>query len=350
MSVEAPSGALNVPVIAFCTNGGPLIGLGHLRRSMTLAGVLQSHGAVVRFAVNRAPGVLEVLRQAGFEGVSVGKEGELDLSEILRHIEEWGAQALVIDSYAVQGQHLARPGMPVLAVIDDLADQAWPVDLVINGAANAHDLVYRTSPHTRLLLGTHYALLREEFAQEPNRLIRKAVQRVLVAVGGMDRFGLTLRLAEWTREALGGVALDIVVGPFFGEDDTRQLERAARSQTYITLHRDPPKIRDLMLSCDVAIAGGGQTTYELAATGTPGLAIRIFGNQTGNVTALSAKGTLMWVGDAQDNDLHEKVLRALVHLSGEPGRREAMSRSGRLLVDGCGAQRVARAMLDVCNR
>jgi UDP-2,4-diacetamido-2,4,6-trideoxy-beta-L-altropyranose hydrolase len=339
-----------MPVIAFCTNGGPLIGLGHLRRCMTLAGVLQSHGVVVRFAVNRAPGVLEVLRQAGFEGVSVGKEGDLDLAEVLQHIEAWGPQALVIDSYTVQGQLLARPGMPVLAVIDDLADQTWPVDLVINGAANAHELVYRTSPHTRLLLGTQYALLREEFAQEPNRLIRKAVQRVLIAVGGMDRFGLTLRLMEWTREALGEVALDVVVGPFFSEDDTHQLERATKAEGRVVVHRDPPKIRDLMLSCDVAIAGGGQTTYELAATGTPSLAIRIFDNQTGNVTALSAKNTLMWVGDAQDKDLHEKVLRALVQLSDEPGRRETMSRSGRLLVDGGGAQRVARAFLDICNR
>jgi spore coat polysaccharide biosynthesis predicted glycosyltransferase SpsG len=317
---------------------------------MTLAGVLLSHGAVVRFAVNRVPGVLEVLRQAGFEGVSVGKEGELDFSAVLPHIEEWEAQALVIDSYTVQGQHLARPGMPVLAVIDDLADQTWPVDLVINGGANAQELVYRTSPHTRLLLGTQYALLREEFAQEPSRLIRKVVERVLISVGGVDQLGLTRRLMEWTREALGGVALEVVVGPFFREDDTRQLERAARAEGRVVLHRDPPKIRDLMLGCDVAIAGGGQTTYELAATGTPSLAIRIFDNQTGNVTALSAKNTLMWVGDAQDKDLHEKVLRALVQLSDEPGRREAMSRSGRLLVDGCGAQRVARAFLDLCSR
>lgn len=337
-------------LVAFCTNGGPLIGLGHLRRCMTLAGVLQGHGAVARFAVNLAPGVLEVLRQAGFEGVSVGEGGDLDLSEVLRHIQEWDAQALVIDSYTVQGHQLARPGMPVLAVIDDLADQTWPVDLVINGGANAHELVYRTSPHTRLLLGTPYALVREEFAQEPNRLTRKVVQRVLIAVGGMDQFGLTLRLMEWTREALGGVAMEVIVGPFFSEDETHQLERATRAEGRVTLHRDPPKIRDLMLSCDVAIAGGGQTVYELAATGTPSLAIRMFDNQTGNVTALAAKGTLTWVGDAQDKDLHEKVHRALGQLSGEPERREAMSRDGRLLVDGCGAQRVARTLLDVCNR
>jgi len=317
---------------------------------MALAGVLRSHGAAVRFAVNRAPGVLEVLRQAGFEGVSVGKEGDLDLSAVMPDIEKWGAQALVIDSYSVQGQHLARPGLPVLAVIDDLAAQSWPVDLVINGAAGADRLPYSTPPHTQLLVGERYALLREEFAREPNRSVRRVVERVLISVGGMDRHGLTRQLMAWTRRALPEAAMEVVVGPFFAPSEIRRLEQAAQAESRITLHRDPATIRDLMVSCDLAVTGGGQTTYELAATGTPALSIRIFENQTGNLAGLSAKGALRWVGDVRDGDLGDKVQCGLAELAAKPDQREAMSRSGRRLVDGRGAERAAKAVVNLCNR
>ena len=199
------------------------------------------------------------------------------------------------------------------------------------------------------MLGAQYALLQEEFFREPNRPIRKVVQRVLVSVGGTDRFELTRRLVEWTRTALRGVSIDILAAPFFGEHDTRQLQRTAGTEGNIILHRDSTKIRDLMLSCDVAVSGGGQTAYELAATGTPSLSIRIADNQTCSLEGLSAKGTLLWIGDVRDDDLGEKFLRALTQVS-DAGLRESMSVSGRLLVDGYGAQRVANTMLEVCNR
>ena len=108
-------------------------------------------------------------------------------------------------------------------------------------------------------------------------------------------------------------------------------------------------MRDLMLACDVAITGGGQTTYELAATGTPGLAIRLADNQTGNLRGLSAHGAIRWVGDATDGDLKNKLLDALQDLAENREKRTEMNRAGRRLVDGRGAKRVAQAIIKACT-
>ena len=235
---------------------------------------------------------LKLLRKYGFESVGVGKDDARDLGQTLDHVYRWGARALVIDSYEVREECLSRVRASLVAVIDDLADRSLPVDLVINGAANACELAYRTSPGTRLLLGPEYVLLRKEFAQAPTRSISANVKRVLITVGGMDPHVLTPRLIAWTQEALEGVAIDVVVGPFFGEDSVAQAEKMAAGNPAVAVHRDPAAIRNLMLACDLALTGGGQTTYELAATGTPAVAIRIADNQTGNLKGLSTCGAL----------------------------------------------------------
>jgi spore coat polysaccharide biosynthesis predicted glycosyltransferase SpsG len=102
-----------------------------------------------------------------------------------------------------------------------------------------------------------------------------------------------------------------------------------------------------MLAADLALCGGGQTTYELAATGTPAIAVRTAENQTVNLNGLSAAGSLIWAGNANDADLESKVTCELATLAGDAVRRAAMSRQGRMLVDGQGAARVTKSILSL---
>lgn len=338
------------PVVVFRTCGGATVGLGHVRRCMTLAQALAAEGAEVHFVVDAEPTVEAILRQHGFDVMCVGSDDEPELCETARAACAWGAQALVCDSYAIRGEYLAGLPVPVVAVIDDLADRPLPVGLVINPAAGACALAYETEAGTKLLLGPDYALLRAEFAQEPTREIRPTVQRVLITVGGADPFDLTPRLIACTQQALGRLRVDVVVGPFWSAESQGGLSRAAAADGAVTLHHDPAGMRELMLAVDLAIAGGGQTVYELAATGTPAVALQLAPNQRGNLRGLAEGGALVWAGDARDPDLTTLVGDALTAVANDRERRQAMSRCGRRLVDGQGARRVARALLEACGR
>jgi UDP-2,4-diacetamido-2,4,6-trideoxy-beta-L-altropyranose hydrolase len=338
------------PVIAFRTDGSTDLGFGHIRRCLTLAQALQKKGSITRFVVNREPSVEKMLQKYGLDGAVVEAQADRDLSQTLGYVRRWGGvQALIVDSYGVSGECFEDIHEPVIVVIDDLADRPLPVDLVVNGAVNAGELSYRTSPQTRLLLGPEYALLREEFSSDPDRRIRTRVERVLIITGGADPSALTPKLIAWTHKAIGKVAQDVVVGPFFTDDVLRQIEKLVDNDSSIILHRDPQHLRDLMLKCDVAIAGGGQTTYELAATGTPAVTIRLAYNQSGNLRGLSAHGSLEWAGDIHEGDLERRVIGTLRSLAENPDKRAAMSRTGRALVDGQGAGRVAKAVLDLAG-
>ena len=104
-----------------------------------------------------------------------------------------------------------------------------------------------------------------------------------------------------------------------------------------------------MLKCDLALTGGGQTTYELAATGAPTIAVRLASNQTGNLLGLAARGALFWAGDVGEPDLQDKIRQAILVLAENRDTRQKMSYAGRLLVDGRGADRVAEEILQLCG-
>jgi spore coat polysaccharide biosynthesis predicted glycosyltransferase SpsG len=292
--------------------------------------------------------VLGVLTKHGVAAVAVGDADWRDLRQTLGLAAQWSADALVIDSYDAPVECLAGIGVRVVAVIDDLGDRPLPVTLVVNGAAQAHDIRYRVRPDTTLCLGSEYVLLRAEFAGEPTREVPPRIRRALVTVGGADPTLLTPSLIAWAREALDGAALDVVVGPFWSPEARAAAEREAQKGRDVVLHKDPEGIRQLMLSCDVALSGGGQTVYELAATATPAVAIRLFENQTANLRALSAQDALLWPGDASDPDLGAKIVRALRSLDADPSRRQTLGIRGRSMVDGRGASRVAQVLLQAC--
>jgi UDP-2,4-diacetamido-2,4,6-trideoxy-beta-L-altropyranose hydrolase len=329
------------PRVVFCADAGPEIGLGHARRCLTLAGALRELGLESLFVFTGDGRARAWLQASDFEVVAV--EPARDLAGTLEHCRARRVPVIVVDTPSrVPGYLTALTGAGLrVVVIDDLAEDELPVDLVVNPSAGAGGLPYRGAARTRFLLGASYALLRPAFGQAGARSVPDRTRRVLVTVGGGDPDDLTSRLVGWTAAALGAVEQDVIVGPFTARSEALRIAVEAAAGR-VALHEDPKDIAALMLSADIALCGGGQTTYELAATGTPALAIRLADNQTPNLTSLAEAGTLAWVGDAGDADLGTRVGSALTDLAGDAKRRARMSSQGQTLVDGRGAGRVAR--------
>lgn len=329
----------NVKPVVFRTGGNKQIGLGHLRRCLSLAEALRPFGTDCFFLLDEDPVCVDHVTAAGFEAIGI-QPGE-DLSQTIAQCRKRKALAIVADSYALDAAYLIglRKTRAVVAAVDDLADRELPVDLVVNGLMNADQLAYRGLRTTRYLLGPQYILLRSEFADEPKRTIAEHIGRVLITVGGTDPERLTPKLVHWVSDTLKDVSVDVVMGPMF--------DGSLHSGGRTTVHSNPQNIRSLMLGADLALCGGGQTTYELAATGMPAVAIRLADNQTQSLEGLNSAGVLVWAGDAHDADLEAKTKRVLTALASDRARRAAMSQRGRALVDGQGAMRVARTIFDL---
>lgn len=331
---------LNVVIRA---NGGEAIGLGHIRRCLTLAEALAQQGATVHFVTNNNQAALDTVRTIGFDALPVDLERDFEqTSDAIRRLQ---ANVLVVDSYDIDADYLTRirDSRNILVAVDDNADRRLPVDVVINGNAYAPSLMYEVLPETVLLLGARYAILRKEFRAARERRIHDQATKILITIGGSDPANLTPRLVEMVLAERADLQLDVVVGPFFHQTDPIT-EATADKREQIRVHHNPGDMRSLMVQADMAITGGGQTTYELAATGTPALAILTADNQQQNLKALDGWGTLIFAGSRDDGDLIEKLSSGFAMLVNDSERRSEMSRRGRELVDGLGAERLARAL------
>jgi len=336
--------------ILFRADAGPGIGLGHLQRCLSLAAGLQRLGARGVFLSNVDATVQNQVAESGFhaerlDGVEPGSSG--DLNQTLATLARYRCDTVVVDSYDVEADYLGRlraAGLFVVA-IDDLARYPFPCQLVVNGGAYSPQLPYRALVgDTTFLLGPKYALLRHEFWNVPARTVRDAARSVLITLGGGDPHDLMPGLLSLLDGLRAEFTMTAIVGPFF--ENYAAVEHTARGcRRLVRLVDAPGSVRDLMLEADLAVSAGEQTLYELAAAGTPTIAVEVAKNQAPNLKALAADGVLRVAGSLGQAGLLDRVAETVQELLEDNHARAKMTKAGQRLVDGRGAVRVAGVMV-----
>lgn len=330
--------------VAIVTHSGPRVGLGHLRRCLTIADELAARGASVGFVLGSDPDGHATVRGRGFDTTAIP---EHVISGIVPAVRAFSPNVIVADSYDLFAADLdALRAIARLVVIDDLADRQLPADLVWNGGiqATASQYATRVAPQTRLLLGTAYALLAREYRELLARPIEPTVSRVLLTVGGADPCGAMPMLYRAARRALPDATFELALGPHVAiprelpPDSARDIA-----------HHAPPTLAPLIARADLAVSAGGQTCYELAASGVPAVIVWNADNQEPQTRELDRRGIARSAGDARQGAATEPRVEALIaELASSVETRRAMSVAGRASLDGNGAARTAAAILELC--
>ena len=323
---------------AFRTTYGPAVGMGHLRRCLTLAQELTRQNASCTFLLTGDPEGVSWTRTHGFAAQPI--DGALEST--LSALRELPSFIVIVDDYAFTAADLVRlRPQRKLAVIDDLADRGLDADLVLNGNTNAASLRYRAPSACRMLLGPRYALLRPSFRGLPRRRATARVRRVLLTLGGSDPSRRTVDAARQLLSALPDTRLDVVLGPLYGDaSDLETVIRRSGRGNEVELHHAPDDLAPLMTEADLAVSAGGQTTYELAAAGVPAVALCLAENQRGSLAAMSLIPTLL-------RTTSEEMIPAVIRLAADLPLRQKMSDAAQTLVDGHGAVRAAQALIEL---
>ncbi len=329
---------------------GPHIGLGHLQRCLALAGALRTHGALVQFVHGGDARVAGRIAAEGWTDEPLGDVQPGDSGDVRATLDaagRWQAQVLVVDSYAIDAAYLGalRRAGYFVAAIDDLAREPFPCQMVINSGAQAPAMRYQSSSgDTEFVLGPAHALLRPEFWIPVSRTVSEQVRRVLVTIGGADPRCLMPKFLQVLDRVNGAFEITAVIGPLFEQaDEVRRAAAACRRRVQIA--EGVPRLRDVMLEADVALTAAGQTLYELAATGTPAVAVVVAANQTESLQALARVGTVRAAGAVDETEWMSRLQEMVEQVIGDTAVRRDMSAAGLRTVDGQGARRVADLLM-----
>jgi UDP-2,4-diacetamido-2,4,6-trideoxy-beta-L-altropyranose hydrolase len=292
------------------------------------------------------------LSQAPHDVLFLGTDelgGDEDLRRTLEFASQYGCAGVIVDSYKVDSHYLSmlRTSGHLVAVIDDLASFAFPAQVVINGGVAAAELPYQSSSgDTRFLLGPEYAMLRRAFWDVEMREIGHTAVNIVVTMGGADSANASEIVLQALADLRAGIQITVVIGPYFRHEESVR-EAAARIKHPVCFVSNPPDMLDFMLRADLAISAAGQTLYELAAVGTPTVAVCVADNQRRNLAAFAGHGVVAPVGFSSRGELRAGVANAVNSMLLDTGKRRQMSVAAQRLVTGTGARNVASVLESV---
>jgi UDP-2,4-diacetamido-2,4,6-trideoxy-beta-L-altropyranose hydrolase len=326
------------------------IGSGHLMRCLALAQAWAGNKDSVHFVSRcESASISASVRGEGFvlhavQDVDAGWDAIEDL------VKAEPGSALVLDGYGFNAADHERGrslGMPVLAIDDNAHLPNYAADLIVNQNPYANELCYSAAAHSRLLLGTQYALLRREFAARrlAERECRENACRILVTLGGSDPDNVSLKVVEACQQTTGTEAC-VVAGPANCHLD--ELRSAVRGDSRIHIETATTAMSRWMAWAEMAVIGAGSTCWECCYMGLPAITIVLAENQ---------KRIAEWMAEARitvNLGWHTEVSvarisRAIGTLAAAQPMRTAMNQRGQKLVDGRGAARVAQALWDIAT-
>ena len=335
-----------MPGVLFRVDVGPGVGLGHIHRNLGLAEALRQLKIDGIFVLSQEDGAADRLTKKGFQVEALSRElpGQMeDCSRVLMTAKQRGCTAVVVDSYVVDTDYidqLRSSGLHTILIEDEIRQNS-SADLLINTSLGDDARTIQSEMQAeKCLFGGDYVLLRSEFWNCPGRTINETVDHVLLTVGGDDWHKMTESLMVWLDGHIeDACTITVVVGPFF--DSTRLLEEVAKKSRHkVRLITAPDCLFDLMTTADLVVCGGGQTAYELAATGTPAIALDFFDNQTNGLQALVKAGTLVYGGRVRARNVPEELVEVM-DTTRHYITRQRLSRNGQKVIDGQGAAKVA---------
>ncbi|MCX4338387.1 MAG: UDP-2,4-diacetamido-2,4,6-trideoxy-beta-L-altropyranose hydrolase [Lachnospiraceae bacterium] len=343
-------------VVGIRADANKTAAIGHIMRCITIAGELKKRGMrVVFFTADEWP--KEALTTAGMEQICLHTRWdwmEEELPRLGELITRLGVGTLLVDSYQVSPAYFeALRDQVKLVYLDDCFEAVYPVDLLINYNAFYTRFPYyeRYGEKTKLLLGTSYVPLREEFSQAAEEIRQEESARtvngngfsIFLASGGGDSenamLGILKKLVE--REAFADVMIHVVIGAYYPRGD--EMKAFADAHANVRVYHPCRNVAALMKLCDAAASAAGTMLFELSAMQVPTVFFQTADNQRYDSEFFSKEERMIDAGDIRKD--REACLNAvcvgLEQLLADGDLRARMREKLLSVTDGKGAERIA---------
>ncbi|KAF0121446.1 MAG: cytidyltransferase-like protein [bacterium] len=258
--------------IVFRVDGYRKIGLGHIYRALTLAQRIMDH-RVIFLMDSRYPLGISIVKQSHqeivtFKGDSIPVIETLNSDILINDILDTDVQYM---------QSLKRLGKFVVN-FEDLGEGAQYANLVINA------LYESPMPYTNHLWGPDYVCLRDEFYSIKKEKLRPEVKSILITFGGVDEGNLTCKVLSALDKCEADFKVTVILGLGYIHDSSLS-QFLANSKMNCQIRKNVKFISKYMAKADIVYTSCGRTVYEVAAVGTPCIALAQNDREMGHLYA-----------------------------------------------------------------
>lgn len=350
----------NQPVIGIRVDANKVIAMGHVMRCIAIARQLMKKGCRVLF-LTADEWARDTISQAGMDQLCLHTRWdwmEEELPRLREILSIAGIKTLLVDSYqATKAYFEGLKDLVRIVRIDDCFEPVCPADILINYNAYhvrfPYEETYRDG--TRLLLGTDYVPLREEFARGDSARAAGEEEKnekdfsVLLTSGGGDTqdalMGLLQKVVE--EKAFEKVTFYVVIGELHPRGEEIELFSMEYEQPRIKVYRPCKDVAGLMAKCHAAVSAAGTMLFELSAMGVPTVFFETADNQRYDREFFGEEERMLYAGDIRKD--REACLAAICEnlkkLMADSALRRRMREALLTVTDGHGAERIAEEIV-----
>ena len=325
-------------------DGSSAIGMGHVMRCMALAQMLKQE-LLIGFAIHEPDSAVKQMMA----------NAQIPLMEIPTRLDTGYAadfDAIVLDGYWFDNEYvqaLKAMGKKVIQ-IDDFAGREFFADLVLNHALNV-DYSASVFHGGRLLAGSRYALLRQEFLDPPPATQRTGLKTLLLNMGGADPANYTLRLLEAIQNTQHPwSAICVIIGSAYPHGEALSAFVSSHPDLNIEVKSSlsASGMAALMAEASLFICPASTVAYEAMAVKVPMACFMTADNQKNIYEGLLAAQAVLGLGDISrqnGQELKHSVEMAFSNFS------LALSylRHQEQLIDGRSGERIRQEVLSLWN-
>lgn len=334
--------------ICFRVDANAQIGQGHAMRCLSIAQYAKKHHIFTSiFAVAdrdsalffEERGIQCMVLSSNFQCYSV-EEAE----KLLSVLQKEDVDQIFVDSYYLTNEYIKKIQTHYKVACFWCKAEVLDADLLINYNINYDREFYHVhyrSHLCKLLLGTRYIPLREEFTVSRQIERESQIDKILILSGGSAPKKLIQEFVQ-VANALPQFKFTLINGTYHDADQQGNLPD--------NLHMigQSSKVSERMLENDIVVSAGGTTMYELCALGIPSVIYTMADNQIGESEYLGKLSCVKYIGDIRENKTFTMDLcNALRELHYHNDMRTQMVEHMRSIVDGKGCERIAKALSEM---
>ena len=278
-------------------------------RCMALGQMLISCFEIIFVCLEIPDYTAEELSKLSFQLVRIDKEE--DFFSMLK-----GDEVLVLDHYGLGSSYeksLKSKGNKLVR-IDDLHEDIFYADLIINHAPGISPLVYKAQNYTQFALGLDYVLLRSVFLNAArNDSAGKEMATAFICFGGADHKNITQIAVDILKEDLRFKRVIVVTGTAYPYLHALK-ESVGDEQRFSLYHSvDQETMLSLMLAADLSIVPASGILQEVLAVGSRVISGMYIENQKNIFANYRALNAFESAGDFSKENIMRAVSSSFLH-------------------------------------
>ena len=175
--------------------------------------------------------------------------------------------------------------------------------------------------------------LRKPFWNIKKKIIKKKIKNIFIFFGGSDVRKFSIKIAKLINKYNNNYKINVI---------SPHKINLKNVTSYKFLNQD--KIKNFLSKADIVITSGGQTLYEMACLGVPGIVISETIYDMEDTIAWEKRGSIIYAGKWTSKNIEKKILKSIIKID-QKNIRFNLSKNGQKTIDGKGGIRLVKKIL-----